>query len=206
MAVIPGVIPNCFARYNSPHEHHVLQLLSSAEAAGAVEFQEGVESVDVHVPLFVKDEDDDKKKLQVEAVDVPLGIAEIGKRFVNITILKEHGEKSPILFIINPILVKDNLMSRSDKSPFEVSQRFSFHVCLQRAASSRSFSQHIPTAGRTVWPTSQSAERLLKMAARRSPTAHETSRLRTRRCGPQTDTLHSRRFLTFCVFARTLER
>lgn len=52
-----------------------------------------MESVDVHVPLFVKDEDDDKKKLQVEAVDVPLGIAEIGKRFVNITIIKEHGEK-----------------------------------------------------------------------------------------------------------------
>ena len=69
----------------------------SAEAAGAVEFQEGVESVDVHVPLFVKDEDDDKKQLQVEAMDVPLGIAEIGKRLVNITIIKEHGEKSPIL-------------------------------------------------------------------------------------------------------------
>uniref|UniRef100_A0A669BMH9 Integrin beta n=1 Tax=Oreochromis niloticus TaxID=8128 RepID=A0A669BMH9_ORENI len=60
-------------------------------AAGAVEFQEGVESVDVHVPLFVKDEDDDKKQLQVEAVDVPLGIAEIGKRLVNITIIKEHA-------------------------------------------------------------------------------------------------------------------
>lgn len=63
----------------------------SAEAAGAIEFQEGVGSVDVHVPLFVKDEDDDKKQLQVEATDVPLGIAEIGKRFVNITIIKEHG-------------------------------------------------------------------------------------------------------------------
>ncbi|XP_069012277.1 integrin beta-4 isoform X1 [Embiotoca jacksoni] len=61
------------------------------EAAGAVEFQEGVESVDVHVPLFVKDEDDDKKQLQVEATDVPLGIAEIGKRLVNITIIKEHA-------------------------------------------------------------------------------------------------------------------
>ncbi|KAK5850417.1 hypothetical protein PBY51_001300 [Eleginops maclovinus] len=61
------------------------------EAAGAVEFQEGVESVDVHVPLFVKDEDDDKKQLLVEAVDVPLGIAEIGKRLVNITIIKEHA-------------------------------------------------------------------------------------------------------------------
>lgn len=63
---------------------------------GAIEFQEGVESVDVHVPLFVKDEDDDKKSLQVEATDVPLGIAEIGKRLVNITIIKEHGEKSQI--------------------------------------------------------------------------------------------------------------
>uniref|UniRef100_A0AAX7UQZ6 Integrin beta n=1 Tax=Astatotilapia calliptera TaxID=8154 RepID=A0AAX7UQZ6_ASTCA len=61
------------------------------EAAGAIEFQEGVESVDVHVPLFVKDEDDDKKQLLVEAVDVPLGIAEIGKRLVNITIIKEHA-------------------------------------------------------------------------------------------------------------------
>ncbi|KAM4525118.1 integrin beta-4 isoform 2-T3 [Odontesthes bonariensis] len=61
------------------------------EAAGAVEFQEGVESVDVHVPLFVKDEDDDKKQLLVEAKDVPLGIAEIGKRLVNITIIKEHA-------------------------------------------------------------------------------------------------------------------
>ncbi|XP_062234922.1 integrin beta-4 isoform X2 [Platichthys flesus] len=61
------------------------------EASGAIEFQEGVESVDVHVPLFVKEEDDDKKQLLVEAVDVPLGIAEIGKRLVNITIIKEHA-------------------------------------------------------------------------------------------------------------------
>ncbi|XP_043958074.1 integrin beta-4 isoform X1 [Gambusia affinis] len=61
------------------------------EAAGAVEFQEGVESVDVHVPLFVKDDDDDKKQLKVEARDVPLGIAKIVKPFVNITIIKEHA-------------------------------------------------------------------------------------------------------------------
>lgn len=60
---------------------------------GAIEFQEGVESLDVHVPLFVKEEDDDKKKLQVEVVDVPLGIAEVAKRFVNITIIKDHGER-----------------------------------------------------------------------------------------------------------------
>uniref|UniRef100_A0A8C5N3X1 Integrin beta n=1 Tax=Gouania willdenowi TaxID=441366 RepID=A0A8C5N3X1_GOUWI len=58
---------------------------------GAMEFQEGVESLDVHVPLFVKDEDDDKKQLLVEMVDVPLGIAGIAKRFVNITIIKEHA-------------------------------------------------------------------------------------------------------------------
>ena len=57
-----------------------------------MELQEGVESVDVHVPLFVKDEDEEKKQLRVEAVDVPLGIAEVGKRFVNITVIKEHGE------------------------------------------------------------------------------------------------------------------
>lgn len=63
---------------------------------GAIEFQEGVESLDVHVPLFVKEEDDDKKKLQLEAVDVPLGIAEIAKRFVNITIIKDRGEHSEI--------------------------------------------------------------------------------------------------------------
>ncbi|KAJ0016250.1 hypothetical protein NQD34_014540 [Periophthalmus magnuspinnatus] len=63
----------------------------STEATGAVEFQEGVESLDVHVPLFVKDQDEDEKKLQVEALDVPLGIAEIGKKFVNITITKDHA-------------------------------------------------------------------------------------------------------------------
>ncbi|XP_077594358.1 integrin beta-4 isoform X2 [Stigmatopora nigra] len=61
------------------------------EATGVIEFQEGVESLDVHVPLFTKDEDDDKKQLLVEATDVPLGIAKIGKRLVNITIIKEHA-------------------------------------------------------------------------------------------------------------------
>lgn len=63
-----------------------------SEATGAVELQEGVESVDVLVPLFIKDEDDDKKQLLVEAIDVPVGIASIGKRYVNITVIKEHGE------------------------------------------------------------------------------------------------------------------
>nr|XP_023692636.1 integrin beta-4 isoform X4 [Paramormyrops kingsleyae] len=68
------------------------------EAKGAVEMQEGVESVDVRVPLFIKDEDDDKKQLRVEALDVPIGIAEIGRRFVNITVIKEHA-KSVLTFL-----------------------------------------------------------------------------------------------------------
>ncbi|XP_064179337.1 integrin beta-4 isoform X1 [Anguilla rostrata] len=68
------------------------------EATGAVEMQEGIELVDVRVPLFVKDEDDDKKQLKVEALDVPLGIAEIGRRFVDITIIKEHA-KSVLTFL-----------------------------------------------------------------------------------------------------------
>uniref|UniRef100_A0A672NGT1 Integrin beta n=1 Tax=Sinocyclocheilus grahami TaxID=75366 RepID=A0A672NGT1_SINGR len=62
------------------------------EAAGAVEFQEGVESVDVRVPLFMKDEDDEKKELLVQAVDVPVGIAKISKDHVNITVIKEHAK------------------------------------------------------------------------------------------------------------------
>lgn len=62
------------------------------EATGAVELQEGVESVDVRVPLFIKDEDEERKQLQVEALDVPVGIAKIGRRFVNITVIKEHGQ------------------------------------------------------------------------------------------------------------------
>ncbi|XP_051524171.1 integrin beta-4-like isoform X2 [Myxocyprinus asiaticus] len=61
------------------------------EAAGAVEFQEGVESVDVRVPLFIKDEDDEKKELLVQAIDVPVGIAKINKDHVNITVIKDHA-------------------------------------------------------------------------------------------------------------------
>ncbi|KAK3566208.1 hypothetical protein QTP86_029190 [Hemibagrus guttatus] len=68
------------------------------EATGLVELQEGVESVDVRVPLFIKDEDDDKKQLLVEAIDVPVGIANIGKRYVNITVIKEHA-KSILTFL-----------------------------------------------------------------------------------------------------------
>ncbi|XP_041942650.1 integrin beta-4 isoform X1 [Alosa sapidissima] len=68
------------------------------EATGAVELQEGVESVDVRVPLFIKDEDEEKKQLQVEALDVPLGIAKLGRKFVNITVVKEHA-KSILTFL-----------------------------------------------------------------------------------------------------------
>lgn len=57
-----------------------------------VEFQEAVELVDVRVPLFIRDDDDDEKQLQVEALEVPNGIAKIGRRVVNITIIKEQGE------------------------------------------------------------------------------------------------------------------
>ncbi|RXM30359.1 Integrin beta-4 [Acipenser ruthenus] len=64
---------------------------SDRDAQGLVEFQEGVESLDVRVPLFIKDEDDDKKQLKVEAMDVPQGIAEIGRRLVNITVIKDRG-------------------------------------------------------------------------------------------------------------------
>ncbi|KAJ7987865.1 hypothetical protein DPEC_G00330990 [Dallia pectoralis] len=68
------------------------------EATGAVEFQEGVEMVDVRVPLFIKDEDDDEKRLLLKAVDVPLGIAKIWKPLVNITVIKEHA-KSILTFL-----------------------------------------------------------------------------------------------------------
>ncbi|KAJ8264147.1 hypothetical protein GJAV_G00145770 [Gymnothorax javanicus] len=68
------------------------------EATGTVEMQEGVDLVDVRVPLFVKDEDDDKKQLLVEALKVPRGIAKIGQDLVNITIIKEHA-KSVLTFL-----------------------------------------------------------------------------------------------------------
>lgn len=61
------------------------------DARGMVEFQEGVELVDVRVPLFIRPEDDDEKQLLVEAIDVPVGTATLGRRLVNITIIKEQG-------------------------------------------------------------------------------------------------------------------
>nr|XP_020660743.1 integrin beta-4 isoform X2 [Pogona vitticeps] len=66
-------------------------VIADQDAHGLVEFQEGVEVVDVRVPLFIREEDDDEKQLQVEAIDVPVGTAEIGRRLVNITIIKEQA-------------------------------------------------------------------------------------------------------------------
>lgn len=71
---------------------HLSPLPFPPDAQGMVEFQEAVELVDVRVPLFIRDDDDDEKQLQVEAIEVPNGIAKIGRRVVNITIIKEQGE------------------------------------------------------------------------------------------------------------------
>uniref|UniRef100_F7EEF6 Integrin beta n=1 Tax=Ornithorhynchus anatinus TaxID=9258 RepID=F7EEF6_ORNAN len=66
-------------------------LATDQDARGMVEFQEGVELVDVRVPLFIRPEDDDDKELLVEAIDVPEGTATIGRRLVHITIIKEQA-------------------------------------------------------------------------------------------------------------------
>ncbi|KAL6046932.1 hypothetical protein STEG23_019972 [Scotinomys teguina] len=66
-------------------------LTAEQDARGMVEFQEGVELVDVRVPLFIQPEDDDEKQLLVEAIDVPVGTATLGRRLVNITIIKEQA-------------------------------------------------------------------------------------------------------------------
>uniref|UniRef100_A0A8D2NCP3 Integrin beta n=1 Tax=Zonotrichia albicollis TaxID=44394 RepID=A0A8D2NCP3_ZONAL len=73
---------------------------SDQDAQGMVEFQEGVELVDVRVPLFIRDDDDDEKQLQVEAIEVPNGIAKIGRRVVNITIIKEQA--SSLITFLQP--------------------------------------------------------------------------------------------------------
>ncbi|NXH15960.1 ITB4 protein, partial [Bucco capensis] len=73
---------------------------SDQDAHGMVEFQEAVELVDVRVPLFIREDDDDEKQLQVEAIDVPSGIAEIGRRLVNITIIKEQA--SSLITFLQP--------------------------------------------------------------------------------------------------------
>uniref|UniRef100_G3UG61 Integrin beta n=1 Tax=Loxodonta africana TaxID=9785 RepID=G3UG61_LOXAF len=66
-------------------------LTADQDARGMVEFQEGVELVDVRVPLFIRPEDDDEKQLLVEAIDVPSGTATLGRRLVNITVIKEQA-------------------------------------------------------------------------------------------------------------------
>uniref|UniRef100_A0A8C9MGJ0 Integrin beta n=1 Tax=Serinus canaria TaxID=9135 RepID=A0A8C9MGJ0_SERCA len=73
---------------------------SDQDAQGMVEFQEAVELVDVRVPLFIRDDDDDEKQLQVEAIEVPNGIAKIGRRIVNITIIKEQA--SSLITFLQP--------------------------------------------------------------------------------------------------------
>ncbi|XP_077315804.1 integrin beta-4 isoform X2 [Lithobates pipiens] len=73
-------------------------VISDRDAHGLVEFQEGVELVDVRVPLFIRPEDDDEKQLLVEALEVPTGIANLGKKNVNITIIKEQA-KSIVSFV-----------------------------------------------------------------------------------------------------------
>uniref|UniRef100_A0A8C3XN21 Integrin beta n=1 Tax=Chelydra serpentina TaxID=8475 RepID=A0A8C3XN21_CHESE len=73
---------------------------SDQDAHGMVEFQEGVELVDIRVPLFIREEDDDEKQLQVEAIEVPMGTAAIGRRLVNITIIKEQA--SSIITFLQP--------------------------------------------------------------------------------------------------------
>lgn len=77
----------------SPPARMALRPMSAPtpDARGMVEFQEGVELVDVRVPLFIRPEDDDEKQLLVEAIDVPVGTATLGRRLVNITIIKEQG-------------------------------------------------------------------------------------------------------------------
>lgn len=66
-------------------------LTAEQEARGMVEFQPGVELVDVRVPLFIRPEDDEEKQLLVEAIDVPMGTATLGRRLVHITIIKEQA-------------------------------------------------------------------------------------------------------------------
>ena len=74
-----------------PDHPHRPRPIPFPDARGMVEFQEGVELVDVRVPLFIRPEDDDEKQLLVEAIDVPVGTATLGRRLVNITIIKEQG-------------------------------------------------------------------------------------------------------------------
>ncbi|KAM6163519.1 LOW QUALITY PROTEIN: integrin beta-4 [Rhynchocyon petersi] len=84
-------------------------LTTDQDAWGMVEFQEGVELVDVRVPLFIRPEDDDEKQLLVEAVDVASGTATLGRRQVHITIIKEQA--SGVVSFEKP----EYLVSRGDQ-------------------------------------------------------------------------------------------
>ncbi|KAM3844896.1 integrin beta-4 isoform 2-T4 [Vipera latastei] len=76
-------------------------VIAEQDAHGLIEFQEGVELVDVRVPLFIREEDDDEKQLQVDAVDIPVGTAQFGRRQVNITIIKEQANS--IISFLEPV-------------------------------------------------------------------------------------------------------
>ncbi|XP_006886431.1 PREDICTED: integrin beta-4 [Elephantulus edwardii] len=84
-------------------------LTADQDARGMVEFQEGVELVDVRVPLFIRPEDDDEKQLLVEAIDVASGTATLGRRLVHITIIKEQA--SGVISFEKP----EYLVSRGDR-------------------------------------------------------------------------------------------
>ncbi|XP_026557783.1 integrin beta-4 isoform X2 [Pseudonaja textilis] len=76
-------------------------VIADQDAQGMIDFQEGVEMMDIRVPLFIREEDDDEKQLQVEAVDVPVGTAKIGRDQVNITIIKEQANS--IISFLEPV-------------------------------------------------------------------------------------------------------
>ncbi|XP_070595990.1 integrin beta-4 isoform X1 [Erythrolamprus reginae] len=76
-------------------------VIADQDAQGMVEFQEGVELVDVRVPLFIREDDDDEKQLQVQAIGVPVGTAKIRRDQVNITIIKEQANS--IISFLEPV-------------------------------------------------------------------------------------------------------
>uniref|UniRef100_S4R7J7 Fibronectin type-III domain-containing protein n=1 Tax=Petromyzon marinus TaxID=7757 RepID=S4R7J7_PETMA len=80
------------------------------DAHGEVEYQEGVDTQDVRVPLFVKEEDDMEKKLLVEATSVPEGLARITRRNVHITIIKDMAKS--IVSFVQPAYTIRNAVSK----------------------------------------------------------------------------------------------
>uniref|UniRef100_UPI00358F1D7F integrin beta-4 n=1 Tax=Myxine glutinosa TaxID=7769 RepID=UPI00358F1D7F len=73
---------------------------SDRDAHGLMEYQDDVKSQDVRVPLFIKEEDDNEKKLLVKALSVPKGLAHITKPEVNITIIKDLANS--VVGIVKP--------------------------------------------------------------------------------------------------------